>query len=150
MVFDTLAHASHYADLGPRIALGLTWLAKFDPQMADGRYAIDSDAVYALVQSYETVSASEKKFESHRAYLDIQFIATGTETILHAPTRSLQPTTPYDSAKDYLLYSDPAHPTSLLMPPGSFAIFYPHDGHKPGCVNGTPCRIKKVVIKARV
>ena len=150
MVFDTLAHASHYTDLGPRIALGLTWLAKFDPQMADGRYAIDGDAVYALVQSYDTAAPEEKKFESHRAYLDIQFVAIGAETILYAPTRSLQPTTPYDAAKDYLLYADPDHATSLLTPPGSFAIFFPQDGHKPGCVNGAPSRIKKVVIKTRI
>lgn len=150
MVFDTLAHASQYTDLGTRVALGLAWLAKFDAQTTDGRYAIDGDDVYALVQSYDTVDASEKKFESHRTYLDIQYIASGTETILYAPTRSLQPTMAYDAAKDYLLYSDPAHATSLLMQPGSFAVFYPQDGHKPGCVNGSHAKIKKVVIKARV
>jgi YhcH/YjgK/YiaL family protein len=150
MILDTLPNASRYAGLSPRIALGLDWLARFDPHTADGRYPLDGDDVYALVQSYETLPAAEKKFESHRSYLDIQYLAVGDETIFYAPTAILVPSTTYDSVKDYLLYADPAQAISLLMPPGSFAIFYPPDGHKPGCVNGPACRIKKVVIKARV
>lgn len=150
MIFDTLSHAAQYAHLGPRIGRGLTWLEKFDPQTPDGRYAIDGDDLYALVQSYDTAPSSEKPFEAHRSFLDIQFVVAGTEVILYAPTPSLRPTTEYDSQKDYQLFANPPHATSLLMPPGSFAIFYPQDGHKPGCVNGAQAQIKKVVIKARV
>ena len=150
MILDLLPHASRYAGLGPRISLGLDWLARFDPHLADGRYDLDGDDVFALVQSYPTVPAAEKKFESHRVYLDIQYIAAGAETIFYAPTASLVPATDYDSAKDYLLYADPVAVTPLLLTPGSFAIFYPPDGHKPCCLNGPSTLVKKVVIKARV
>jgi YhcH/YjgK/YiaL family protein len=150
MILDTLPHAPRYAALSPRIALGFDWLARFDPQIADGRYPLDGDEVYALVQSYETKAAAEKKFESHHTYLDIQYLAVGNETIFYAPTAALVSSTAYDPVKDYLLYNDPAQATPLLMTPGSFALFFPPDGHKPGCLNGPVCRIKKVVIKARV
>jgi YhcH/YjgK/YiaL family protein len=150
MIIDTLAHASHYRHLGPAIERGLAWLQTFDLQTPDGRYDIDGDALFALVQSYETVPATERQFESHRSHLDIQFVAAGAEAILYAPTRDLAATTSYDAAKDYMLYADPVRATSLRLAPGSFAIFFPQDGHKPGCVDGAQARIKKVVLKARV
>lgn len=149
MILDSLANASLYRPLGPRIARGLAWLADFSAQTPDGRYDIDGDDLFALVQSYDTVPANEKKFESHRRYLDIQFMAAGTESIHYAPLASLRPSTDYDAVKDFSLYADPAAATPLHLSPGSFAIFFPADGHKPGCSAGSsPVRIKKVVIKA--
>jgi YhcH/YjgK/YiaL family protein len=118
--------------------------------MADGRYDIDGDDVFALVQSYDTVPLSEKKYESHRVYADIQYIAEGSEIIYYAPTDELVPTMAYDAAWDCILYTDPAAATPLLMEPGRFAIFYARDGHKPGCVHNTASRMKKVVIKVRL
>jgi len=150
MILDSLDHASLYTSLGSNLAAGFAWLRAFNPATADGRYPIDGDNVYALVQSYETAAPSTKKFESHRTYLDIQYIAAGTEIIQYAPIENLVEDTPYDAAKDYRLYTEQNEATSLLLSTGSFAIFYPNDGHKPGCVNGTAGRIKKVVIKARV
>jgi YhcH/YjgK/YiaL family protein len=150
MILDLLVHANSYDKLGSGFAAGLAWLAKFDPQTADGRYEIDGDNVYALVQSYDTAAPSEKKYESHRVYADIQYVAAGSELILYAPTAQLQAATAYDGTKDFLLYADPASTTPLLLGPGRFAVFLPQDGHKPGCIDGAACRMKKVVIKVRV
>lgn len=150
MVIDQLSYTGHYHSLGSRFTAGLNWLARFQPAMPDGRYDIEGDDVFALVQSYDTMPAAEKSYESHRAYADIQYVADGTEVIYYAPTESLHPVTPYDTEKDYLLYADPASATPLHLPPGTFAVFLPHDGHKPGCVNGAPCPVKKVVIKVRI
>ena len=150
MIIDLLRHAPTYRNLGPRMSAGLDWLARFNPATPDGRYDIQGDDVFALVQSYDTAAATEKKYESHRVYADIQYVAAGTEVIYYAPTDRLQAVTEYDSPKDYLLYADPVGATPLHLDPGSFAIFYPHDGHKPGCIEGAPSRMKKVVIKVRV
>lgn len=150
MIIDTLANSASYHHLSPRFVAGLKWLTQFKPDMPDGRTDIDGDNVFALVQSYETAPADQKKFESHRVYADIQYVGAGTEVIPYAPTSSLNPTMAYDAEKDYLLYTDPAASTPLFLPPGSFAIFLPQDGHKPGCVSGASAKIKKVVIKVRV
>jgi biofilm protein TabA len=149
MVIDTIVHGGLYHFLGPRFGAGLKWLQAFEPALPDGRYDIEGDDLFALVQSYDTVPASDKKYESHRLYADIQYVATGTETIYYSPVDCLQAVTPYDGAKDILLYANPAAATPLHLPPGSFAIFHPQDGHKPGCVSGKTCQIKKVVIKVR-
>jgi YhcH/YjgK/YiaL family protein len=150
MILDTLDRAPTYRSLGPRFAAGLEWLAKFQATTPDGRYDIARDDVYALVQSYDTVPAAEKRYESHRSFADIQFVAIGSEVIHYAPTGGLAPVTSYDAQNDFELYADPAASTPLHLAPGTFAIFYPQDGHKPGCTNGATCRMKKVVIKVRL
>lgn len=147
MILDTLAHASLYSPLGPRFARGLAWLGQFDPATSDGRYEIDGDSVYALVQSYATVPAAGKRFESHLKYADIQYIVRGSEVIGYAPVGELKPETAYDATKDFRLYADPVASTPLHCAPGTFAIFYPQDGHKPGCTEGRGAEVKKVVVK---
>jgi biofilm protein TabA len=149
MIFDSLAHADAYRSLSPRIARGLDWLTDFSPQKKAGRYDLDGDNLFALVQSYDTVPPAEKRFESHRAYPDLRYVAIGDEIISYAPLRDLQPITDYNAEKDFLLYSEPPQSTPLHFSPGQFAIFYPQDGHKPGCLNGRSSSIKKIVIKVR-
>lgn len=151
MILDLLSHASHYHSLGPRFTAGLQWLATFAPATADGRYDIEADNVYALVQSYPTVAAAEKKYESHHLYADIQLIVSGQESILYAATDGLTAVTAYDSQRDFVLYADPVSAaTPLAMTAGHFAMFFPHDGHKPGCVSGPAGPVKKVVVKVRL
>ena len=150
MIFDSLANHSLYARPGPRVAQGFTWLENFSPTSSDGRYNIAGDELYALVQSYDTVFPAEKKFEAHRKFLDIQYAVRGRETIHFAPISALHPTTAYNVKKDCLHYVDPSFSTPRHFEPGSFAIFFPQDGHKPGCFNGAFAHVKKVVIKVRV
>ena len=150
MILDTLCQSAPFRQLGPRFAAGLKWLEEFSLATPDGRHDIAGGDVFALVQSYDTVPPSQKKYESHRVYADIQYVAAGSEVIYYAPTIGLIPTMAYDEGKDCLLYSDPAAGTPLLLQPGSFAIFYAQDGHKPGCLHQAACRIKKVVIKVKL
>lgn len=150
MILDVLAQAPTYHTLGPRFAAGLDWLSRMDPGLPDGHQVIAGDDVYALVQSYETLPSAEKKFEAHRIYADIQYVVAGLETIEYAPLSGLRPVTDYDTAKDFQLYADPAASTPLRLGTGSFAIFYPADAHRPGCIHGGRCHMKKVVIKVRV
>jgi YhcH/YjgK/YiaL family protein len=151
MIIDLIAHVPSYRSLGPRFAAGFEWLAAFAPDTANGRCDIHGDDVYALVQSYETAAAADKKYESHRLYADIQFLVAGDECIFYAPTDALTAVTLYDSQKDFILYADPTPAgTPLAMRPGVFAIFLPQDGHKPGCKAGASAPAKKVVVKVRL
>ncbi|MDF3058269.1 MAG: hypothetical protein K0R17_2484 [Rariglobus sp.] len=150
MIFDTLPNSSFYKKLSPNLTQAFAWIDGFSPSLSDGRHEIDSDEIYALVQSYETLPPGEKKFESHRRYLDIQFMVSGSEIIYYAPTTELKIATPYDEKKDFMLYVDSNTPTPLRFEAGCFAIFFPQDGHKPGCLIGEPARIKKIVVKVRI
>jgi len=150
MILDQLQHHHVYHPLGTRIVAGFEWLQRFSPETADGRYEIDGRELFALVQSYETTAATEKRFESHRNYIDIQYIVHGCEVIYYAPLMALKEATPYQADSDYTLYHDGADQTPLQLGPGMFALFYPQDGHKPGCVSEVIGRIKKVVLKIQI
>ena len=147
MIIDSLKNAPLYKTISPNLAKGFDWLAKFDPATPDGRHDIDGDNVFALVQSYESGPAAEKKFESHRKYTDIQLVVSGTETMLYTPITALQPSTEFDLKKDIVFYAETADTTPLLCPAGTFAVFFPQDGHKPCCTAGTPMPIRKIVVK---
>ena len=51
------------------------------------------------------------------------------------------------AARDLLFYADVADEATLLMRPGSFAVFLPTDVHRPACAFDGPEAIRKVVMK---
>lgn len=149
MIYDALTHANRYRPLSPRFAAAFDFLAEFDPGTPDGRVNLDGDHLYALVGTYQTGAAAAKPFESHRLYADIQFVAVGEEVIWTAPLDRLHVTTPYSAANDAALYTGPDD-TPLRLRAGDFGVFWPQDGHKPGCEAGGSTTVKKVVIKVRL
>ncbi|MBW3628128.1 MAG: YhcH/YjgK/YiaL family protein [Gemmatimonadetes bacterium] len=150
MILDSLSRAEQYGALGPRIAAGIGYLASFEPSTPVGRHLIDGEDLFAMVQEYHTAPATEKRFESHLRYIDIQYVVSGRERMLYAPADTLDVQTPYNDEKDVAFYQDPPASSSLLVVPGQFAIFFPTDGHKPGCMAGGRETVRKVVIKLRV
>jgi biofilm protein TabA len=150
MILTTLADADRVAALHPGFAAGLQWLRAFDPSVPAGRHEVEGEEVFALVSTYDTGPATEKRFETHRVYIDLQYVASGAERILHAPAEGLEIETPYDAAKDIAFYAEPKASSSLLLRAGGLAVFYPADAHKPGCMAGGRDAVRKVVVKVRV
>lgn len=150
MIVDRLANRALYQGLHPGVALGLEYLAGFDSDTPDGRVSIAGDDVVAIVQSYETGPSTERRFEAHRRHLDIQFLVSGRERILHADAIALEVEEAYDEERDVEFYHDPPASSSVLVMPGEFVILHPHDGHKPGCMAGGRDAVRKVVVKVRV
>ncbi|RRJ95070.1 YhcH/YjgK/YiaL family protein [Opitutaceae bacterium TAV4] len=156
MIFDTLANARRYAGLHPGFDASFDYLRRFDHATPDGRHDIDGDRIYALVQSYETrpAEAPDKFFETHRRYIDIQYLVAGEEAIPCVPAARLTTQQTYDAQRDLLLYTDCMHETPALSEfcPGDFAIYFPEDAHKPGCTlrPGHSANVRKIVIKIAV
>ena len=117
--------------------------------LPDGRYDIDGDRVYALVQSYQTLPIDENsKYEAHRKYIDVQFIVSGVEVMGWAPLEKMQVTKDYQLEKDVCLGAcPPALATLTRVDAGSAAIFFPEDAHAPKLACGEPAPVKKIVVK---
>jgi biofilm protein TabA len=148
MIVDALANAHLYRALHPRLAAAFDYLASFDPATPDGKYPVDEDRVHVLVQSYATKPAAEKKWESHRRYLVVQYIVAGRELITVAPIAALDGATPYNDAKDMINYRGAfGGASTLYLEGGQFAIFLPGDGHQPGVAVGESADVRKVVVK---
>lgn len=150
MILDTLDSARRYAGILPGLADGFAWLARLPERLEPGRVAINGDAVFALIQEYDTGPASEKRLESHRKHIDIQYMVSGQEIIQVASIGGLQASTEYDADKDIRFYEDPPALASLVCAPGTFTVFFPEDGHKPGCLISGPSRVRKIVVKVRI
>ncbi len=149
MIFDSLANASTYRSLSPRIALGLDYITAFDRSTPAGRVAIDGDNVFALVQDYAPGPAAERLYESHRVHIDIQAVISGEEIIGFGPIDVLTLTNPYVAEKDIAFYRGPDD-RPIFLRPGDFTILFPQDGHKPGCLWKSPAPVRKIVIKIKI
>lgn len=132
------------------IGRALTYLRETDfTKVADGRYELDGDRMYADVQRYMTVPDEELRPEAHRRYLDIQFIAEGEEYIgWCAFSPAMKPTAPYDEEKDIMFFERLEPESCFALTKGSFAILTPKDIHRPrGMIGDRPSRVTKVVVK---
>ena len=147
MIIDILTQSSRYEALNPLFEAAFRFLRGTDLQsLADGRTVIDGDRLFALTQSYETQPAQDGKLETHRQYIDIQFIISGEEYIGYAPLDGLHLACPFNTEKDICFHhGDAAGFTRLTA--GMFAVFFPYDAHLPGRHFTAPARVKKVVLK---
>lgn len=117
--------------------------------LVDGKYEIDGDKLFYLVQSYNTIPESELKPEAHRKYIDIQFIVKGNETIGWFNIEGRKATTQYIEERDIIFFENTGN-NWINMKDGDFAIFYPEDVHSPKCVWGEVQPIKKIIVKIAV
>ena len=150
MVFDRIENYRLYTQLSPQIAKALKIAAETDfEKVADGKYAIDSDKLYYLVQRYKTAPATDK-LEVHRKYIDIQFLVKGPERIGYGYGNELKQAIAYDEHKDIgFLYAD-KDTTFLNMTHGNFAVLWPDDAHMPGRQIDKPLDVLKIVFKIRM
>jgi len=117
----------------------------------DGRVEIDGDRVFALIQRYETAASEAPKFESHRAYIDIQFILSGREIVGWVPLEQMTVTETYAAEKDICFGTAAAGTwTPVHLAAGQCAVLWPEDGHAPKLAMGAPSAVVKIVVKVAV
>jgi biofilm protein TabA len=115
-----------------------------------GKHVIQDDAVFALAMKAPSKGTAEAKYESHRDYIDIQYLVAGDELIGVAPVGQLRDATAYDAEKDIVFFGSPSAALALRIPPGHFAVFFPEDGHQPMRSGGAPGELHKVVVKIAI
>jgi biofilm protein TabA len=148
MVVDHIKNADAYRHLGPKIAAALDYLASTDfTNVATGRHEL-ADGLFAMVQQYETGPREEKRWEAHRKYIDVQFVADGSELIGCADIARLEPLTEYDGQNDEMFLAGDGDFT--LLTAGTFMILEPRDAHMPRVTFDGKCDVRKVVVKVPV
>ena len=146
MIKDKLENAKIYYNLLANLKKGLEWLQNTDlKNISDGKYEIDGMIVYASVQTYET--KLEANYESHRNYIDIQYLIEGAEKIGVTNLDNCKTCIEYDSERDLEFYTIDCEDEYIKLSEGDFSIFYPHDAHKPSIAIEQPSNVKKVVVK---
>jgi biofilm protein TabA len=116
--------------------------------LAPGKYPIDGDKAYASVTEGPSKEPAKAGWESHKNYIDLQYVIKGKENIEVTPVSSATVTKPYDAAHDAANYS--ATGVMHTAVPGTFFLFFPQDAHRPNIkVDGYDV-VKKLVIKIHV
>jgi len=150
MIVDKIENACLYAGLSDKIAKAFEILK--DPELVEknnGRYDVDGEEFYYIVQRYQTRPVEQGRLEAHKKYIDVQFIADGIELMGFAPIEKLEIETPYNGEKDIAFYKAPDKISSVNLSAGMFCILFPQDGHMPGLQSNGPSNVLKVVVKLR-
>jgi YhcH/YjgK/YiaL family protein len=148
MVVDTLDNARLYTPLGTRIAAALDHVASTNLAAAPaGRYELDGDRVFVLVQDYTSKREGDGRWERHRRYIDLQLVVSGRERIGYAPVSTLVEG-PYDPDRDIAFLT--GRGSYVTLSAGQFMLLWPNDAHMPGIDAGRPEPVRKLVVKIAV
>ncbi len=148
MIFDTLENIKNYEGLG-RVYTALEFLKKADFAKMDlGRYELDGDNIFYMVQSYDT-DPQKTVSEAHKKYIDIQFMVDGEELIGVASMCCDKKEIEAKPENDVWFYDCKTEPITLFK--NSFTVLYPNDLHCPGvATSDKPMTCRKVVVKVKV
>lgn len=149
MIYDTLAHLESYRGVHPGVMKGLELLRDTDfSHMEDGRYEVDGDGLFFMLQSYDTKAVNDTP-EAHRKYIDIQFLISGAELMGVAPLEEMDREVEARPEGDIWFYNGPLD--QLLLTGDRFAALWPGDAHAPGVApDGKPAPCRKCVVKVKV
>jgi len=148
MVVDGISHASLYYALGSGIEAALRYLEDADFSKTEpGRHDIGGGR-FAIVQDYQTAPREEKRWEAHRKYIDVQYVASGAELMGYAGMEAARVVEDYDESKDVMFLAGDG--SFVMARTGTFVILFPHDAHMPGVAVDGPEAVRKVVVKIPV
>jgi len=145
MILDILENAKFHVDRNKGFEKAFEFLARPDlKDLAAGKYEIDGDRVYAMVQIGPGREKEGALLEAHRDYIDIQLVLEGLDEMgWKATSTCVNPKGEYIADDDARLYSD-SPDAWITVGAGSFVVFYPADAHMPSISDG---QLHKVVIK---
>ena len=137
----------NYKKVHPRFEAAFEGLKKLIADNAEvGKHVIDGDNIYAMVQEYETKPLSEKKFEIHKDYIDIQYIISGEELMGYESLDKLTPMGDYKPDAQLFYMNNSFDKINLCA--GEYVVFFPNEPHAPGvAVNDVPSAVRKIVVK---
>jgi biofilm protein TabA len=112
-----------------------------------GKYPIDGENVFATVTDNPTKPYEKTAWESHRKYIDLQYVIQGAEKMAVIPVTEAKVTEPYNEAKDVAHYD--AQGKVYEARPGIFFLFFPSEAHRPNIQVDGVDHDKKIVLKIR-
>ena len=149
MVHDRIENAGLYAGLGPRFRIALEWLAANGASCAAEEPVAVADGVVARPARYVPHAPDPARFEFHRRFADVQFVAKGEERVLVAPLAETRAVAPIDEAADVGFGS--AEGGAVRLRAGEFLVLFPHEAHQPGVAAETGAgKVRKIVVKVEV
>ena len=115
--------------------------------LTNGRHNIDGDNVYALVTEAPSKDCDKTAFESHKNYIDLQYVISGEEKMGRTSVESLKVDKAYNERADIAYYIGDGKIYTVQQ--NGFLLFFPGEAHRPNITPGGNKVVKKVVIKIK-
>ncbi|HTD40516.1 MAG TPA: YhcH/YjgK/YiaL family protein [Mucilaginibacter sp.] len=115
--------------------------------LAPGKYTIDGDNAYATISLGPPKKLEDVKWESHRKYIDLQYVIMGKINIGVSPVSAAKVIEEYNENRDAANYT--VEGKYLTATPKEFFLFFPQDAHRPDIKIDGYDTLKKLVIKIR-
>ena len=149
MVTGALSQIHLYKPIHPNIEKAIDHILGMDmADLSTGKYEIDGEDIFYMVNEYSTKPVTECEPERHRKYTDIQIMLSGTEKFGYLPYINQQPSTGFLPDNDVAFYQLPPEAIDYLtLSPGRFILFFPSDIHQPEVYATVPATVKKLVVK---
>lgn len=149
MIYSSLTAKKGNYQYPEAIQKALDFLAKEDTaSLPVGRYEIDGDNIFVLIQDQTTAAPENKRAESHRNYIDIQYLFSGEEmqgyAMLKDGVKGEEP-----AGKDNIFYENVENEQFVNLKAGDFTIYFTNDIHRPNCTASEPQNIHKAVVKIK-
>jgi len=148
MIVDSIEKVNYYGISHRNLMKAFEWVKSVDVKNLElGTINIDGDKIFAIVQQYKTGLPMDRYIETHRRYVDIQYVIEGKEKFLVKPIFDQAIEIPYEEENDVIFYKQKTPLSEIVLEEDMFAIFFPDDAHMGGIQIDSPAEIKKMVIK---
>jgi YhcH/YjgK/YiaL family protein len=111
-----------------------------------GKQELEGEHLFVSVAEYYGKQKPDALYESHKNYIDIQYVIEGEELIGLTTLDKVKVREPYNAEKDIAFY-DFEGGDYLKATPGNFFLFFPEDVHRPSITTGDSVLVKKIVVK---
>ena len=109
-----------------------------------------NDDFYYNIQYYDTKSPDLCDFESHRKYIDIQFMVSGKECLEISDTSRLSVKQPYNENLDVMFWNVPENISKTVLSEGDYIVLYPEMAHRGAVICQKSEKVLKIVGKVRI
>lgn len=149
MIFGNIYNLGNLSVYPNVLKLALKYLSETDLKtMNTGTYELIGKDMFIQIIDLKTDVLENKHPEIHKNYLDIHFLAKGSEKIgFCIDLNKNEIYKDYDKKKDIKFYKNCASESFIDMVEGDFVVFFPNNIHRPGCILKNSEIIRKIVIK---
>lgn len=144
MIIEDIKNIKKYEMLIPGISKAINKIQNLE-EYHEGKIPLD-DGGYYMIQEGITNSSEKMLFETHKRYIDVQYLLEGAEILEWSKKGSLAVKVSYDEKRDLELYFGEEE-GQIYISQGMVYIMFPEDAHKACCHIEKPTRYVKAVIK---
>ncbi|HSO87910.1 MAG TPA: YhcH/YjgK/YiaL family protein [Draconibacterium sp.] len=114
-----------------------------------GKQELEGEHLFVSVAEYYGKQKPDALYESHKKYIDIQYVIKGEEIIGLTTLDKVAVRDPYSEEKDIAFY-DFDGGDYLKATPENFFLFFPEDVHRPSITTGDSVLVRKIVVKIKI